>query len=194
MKDQVTVNWNKPKQASWFNVYSTKDKAASSADPVFKPGTMELADGSPWKEVLAETRETSFKEASLKYGSVHYKVVAIHGDDTAGPFSATASAYADSISLVLADAENLPAKDYTKESFYLFHKELDRIKAEMAKPGFDEEQLINEIHDAHQLLFSFKRSSRKSRFSLLWSEHLRKAGITTLSLKHKMDGLFSMES
>ncbi|MDQ0920509.1 putative Ig domain-containing protein [Paenibacillus sp. V4I5] len=156
VKDQVTVNWNKPKQASWFNLYSTKDEAASLTDPVFKPGTMELADGSPWTEVLTGTRETSFKEASLKYGSVHYKVIAVHGDGTAGPFSATASAYADSIAFVLADAENLPAKDYTKMSFYLFHKELDRIKAEMAKPGFDEEQLINEIHDAHQLLVSFR--------------------------------------
>ena len=29
VKDQVTVHWNKPKQASWFNLYRTKDKAAS---------------------------------------------------------------------------------------------------------------------------------------------------------------------
>ncbi len=156
VKDKVTVNWNKPKQAAFFNLYRTNDEAAGLTDPVFKPGTTELVDGSPWTKVLAGTRATSFEEASLKYGSLHYKVMAVHGDGSPQPFSATVSANADSIAVVMEDAESLPAKDYTKASFYLYHKELDRVKAEMAKPDFDEEQLINDIYAAKNLLVSFR--------------------------------------
>jgi hypothetical protein len=156
VKDKVTVHWNKPKQAASFHLYRTNDKAAGLTDPVFKPGTTELVDGSPWTKVLAGTRATSFEEASLKYGSLHYKVMAVHGDGSPQPFSATVSAYADSIAVVLEDAESLPASDYTKASFYLYHKELDRVKAEMAKPDFDEEQLINDIYAAKSLLVSFR--------------------------------------
>ncbi|RCW45452.1 LamG-like jellyroll fold domain-containing protein [Paenibacillus prosopidis] len=155
-KDQVTVHWNKPKQAAYFHLYRTNDEAASLTDPVFKTGTTELVDGSPWTKVLAGTRATSFKEASLKYGSLHYKVMAVHGDGSLQLFSATVSAYADSIAVVMGDAESLPAKDYTKASFYLYHKELDRVKAEIAKPDFDEEQLINDIYAAKSLLVSFR--------------------------------------
>ncbi|XEC94406.1 LamG-like jellyroll fold domain-containing protein [Paenibacillus tarimensis] len=155
-KDQVTLYWNKPKQVSWFNVYRTYDEEASLTDPVFKAGTTELEDGSPWEEVLTNTRATSFQEMGLRYGSVHYKVMAVHGDGSLQPFSAAASAYADSIAVVLEDAESLPAADYTKASFYLFHKELDRIKSELAKPEADEETLINEIYDAKKLLVSIR--------------------------------------
>ncbi|MDQ0064070.1 LamG-like jellyroll fold domain-containing protein [Paenibacillus harenae] len=155
VKDQVTLRWNKPKQASWFNIYRTNDEEASLTDPVFKAGTTELEDGSPWEEVLSGTRATSFQDV-LRFGSVHYKVMAVHGDGSLQPFSAAASAYADSIAIVLKDAESLPASDYTKDSFYLFHKVLDRIKAELAGPEFDEAQLIDEIHDAKKLLVSVR--------------------------------------
>ncbi|WP_199619354.1 LamG-like jellyroll fold domain-containing protein [Paenibacillus alkalitolerans] len=156
VKDQVTLYWNKPKQASWFNVYRTYDEEASLTDPVLKPGTTELEDGSPWEEVLTGTRATSFQETGFRFGSVHYKVMAVHGDGTFGPLSATVSAYADSIAVVMADAERLPASDYTKVSFYLYNKELSRIKSEMAKPGFDEKKLIDEIYDAKKLLVSYR--------------------------------------
>ncbi|MDY7223284.1 LamG-like jellyroll fold domain-containing protein [Halalkalibacterium halodurans] len=155
VQDQVTLHWNKPKQASSFNVYRTYDEEASLTDPVFKEGTTELEDGSPWEEVLTGTRATSFEDV-LRFGSVHYKVMAVHNDGSPQPLSITASAYADSIEVVLENAESLPAEDYTKASFYLFHKELDRIKAELAKPEFDEEQLIEEIYDATNLLVSVR--------------------------------------
>jgi hypothetical protein len=156
VKDQVSLYWNKPKQAAFFNLYHTNDAAASSTNPEFKPGTTEVVDGSPWTKVLENKRENAFQEAGLKYGSSHYKVMAIYGDGTFGPLSATASAYADTIAVVLADAKNVPAKDYTKISYYQFSKELDRIKAEMEKPGFNEEQLINDIYNAKNLLVSFR--------------------------------------
>jgi hypothetical protein len=154
-RDQITLHWNKPKQASWFNVYRTYDEEASLTDPVFKPGTTELEDGSPWEEVLTGTRAKPFQDV-LRYGSVHYKVMAVHDDGSPQPFSDTVSVYADSISAVLEHAESLLASDYTKASFYLYHKELDRIKAEMMKPEFDEAQLIDDIYDAKELLISVR--------------------------------------
>ncbi|WP_051250443.1 discoidin domain-containing protein [Paenibacillus harenae] len=156
VQDQATVYWNKPKQASWFNVYRTTDEAAAQTDPVFKAGTTDLEDGSTWEEALAGTRSTSFQESSLRYGSVHYKVLAVHGDGSLQSFSATVSANADPIEVVMRYAENLPASEYTKASYYLFRKELDRIKAEMVMPEADEETLINQIYDAKKLLVSVR--------------------------------------
>ena len=116
------------------------------ADPVFKPGTTEFADGSPWTQVLAGTRNTSFKEASLKYGSVHYKVLPFMETDTAGRSPQLLRLMRIRFRLVLQMLRTLPASDYTKDSYYLFHKELDRIKAEMAKAWIlTRKQLINEI-------------------------------------------------
>ncbi|MBD0384505.1 discoidin domain-containing protein [Paenibacillus sp. WST5] len=154
-KDQITLHWTKPKQASWFNVYRTYDEEASLTDPVFKAGTTELEDGSSWEEVLTGTRAKPFQDA-LRYGRVYYKVLPVHDDGSPQPFSAAVSADADPISMVLEDAKSLPASDYTKASFYLFHKELDRIKAEMMKPEFDEAQLIDEIYEAKKLLVSVR--------------------------------------
>ncbi|MDQ0110594.1 LamG-like jellyroll fold domain-containing protein [Paenibacillus harenae] len=154
-KDQITLHWNKPKQASWFNVYRTYDEEASLTDPVFKAGTSELEDGSPWEEVLTGSRAMPFQD-DLQYGSVYYKVLAVHEDGSPQPFSATVSADADPISAVMEHAKSLPAYDYTKASFFLYHKELDRIKAEMMKPEFDEAHLIDEIYDAKKLLVSVR--------------------------------------
>ncbi|QYR22772.1 putative Ig domain-containing protein [Paenibacillus sp. sptzw28] len=151
VQDQATLYWNKPKQASWFNLYRTTDAAAGQTDPVLKPGTAEPVDGSPWKLVLADSRATSYQEAGLRHGSVHYKILPVHGDGSPQPFYA-ASVSADQIEVVMEYAESLPASDYTKASFYLFHKELGRIKAEMAKPDADEDALINEIYYARNLL------------------------------------------
>ncbi|MBD0384059.1 LamG-like jellyroll fold domain-containing protein [Paenibacillus sedimenti] len=153
VQDQVTLHWNKPKQASWFNLYRTTDAAARLADPELKPGTMEPAEGSPWTLVLANTRATSFQESNLRYGSMYYKILPIHGDGSKQPFY-DVTVTADPIEVVMQYAESLPASDYTKASFYLFRKELDRIKAEMVKPDADETALINEIYDAKTLLVS----------------------------------------
>ncbi|MCR2804418.1 putative Ig domain-containing protein [Paenibacillus sp. SCIV0701] len=154
-KDQITLHWNKPKLASWFNVYRTNDEEASLTDPVFKAGTTELEDGSPWEEILTGARAMPFQD-SLRYGNAYYKVLPVHDDGSPQPFSDTVSANADPISVVLEDAESLPANEYTKASFYLYHKELDRIKAEMKKPEFDEAQLIDEIYEAKKLLVSVR--------------------------------------
>jgi hypothetical protein len=154
-QDQATLYWNKSKQASWFNLYRTTDAAAGQAYPELKPGTAEPVDGSPWSLVLAGTRATSYQETNLRYGSVYYKIVPVHADGAPQPFY-SASVSADSIDVVMHYAESLPASDYTKASFYLFHEELNRIKAEMAKQDADEAALIERIYDARKLLVSFR--------------------------------------
>jgi hypothetical protein len=154
--DQVTLHWNKPKQASWFNVYRTTEEAAGMNDPVFKPGTMELEDGSPWTLVLEGTRATSYED-TLRYGNVYYKILPIHDDGTPQPFyGATGSA--DSIEVVMQNAENLPDSGYTKVSYYLYQKELERIKMEMDRADADEVALIDEIYNASNLLVSYTTS------------------------------------
>lgn len=155
-EDQLTLYWNKPKQASWFNVYRTTDEGAIGTDPVFKPGTLEPEEGSPWELVLAETRSTSYKENNLRYGSLHYKVLPIHGDGSSQPFSAAVSVSADSFEVAMQRMESLPAADYTKASYYLFRQQLDRIKAEMTSPEADEEALVNAVYDAPGLLVSYR--------------------------------------
>ncbi len=161
VNDQVTLSWNKPKLASWFNVYRTTDETASLSDPAFEPGTLEPVDGSAWELVLAETRATSFQETNLRYGSVYYKLLPIHGDGSVQSFSTIISTSADSFELVMQQAESLQAADYTQASFYLFHKELDRINEAMAQLEADEEALINEIYTAYELLVSFRSNLQK---------------------------------
>ncbi|WP_051250654.1 LamG-like jellyroll fold domain-containing protein [Paenibacillus harenae] len=157
VQDQATLYWNKPKQASWFNVYRAADAAASQTDPELKPGRAEPADGSPWTLVLAETRATSYVEEGLRTGSVYYRILPVHGDGSPQPFYA-ASVTADPIEVVMQNAESLPASGYTKASYYLYQKELERIKTEMAKPDADEAMLIDEIYDTRNLLVSYTSS------------------------------------
>ncbi|MDQ0060495.1 hypothetical protein J2T14_002667 [Paenibacillus harenae] len=155
--DQATLYWNKPKQASWFNLYRTTDAAAGETDPELKPGTAEPVDGSPWSLVLSGTRATSYQETNFRSGGVYYKILPIHADGSAQPFY-SASVSADPIEVVMQNAESLPASVYTKASFYRFHRELDRIKAEMLKPDADKVMLINEIYDARNLLVPYTTS------------------------------------
>ncbi|WP_199621215.1 LamG-like jellyroll fold domain-containing protein [Paenibacillus alkalitolerans] len=156
-QDTATLYWNKPKQASWFHLYRTTDDAAGMTDPELKPGTAEPADGSPWTLVLAETRATSYVEEGLRTGSVYYRILPVHGDGSPQPFYA-ASVTADPIEVVMQNAESLSASGYTKASYYLYQKELECIKTEMAKPDADEAILIDEIYDARNLLVSYTSS------------------------------------
>lgn len=154
-QDQVVLHWNKPKQASWFNVYRTTDEAAGQTDPELKPGTAEPVDGSPWTLVLSGTRGTSYEESNVRYGKVFYKILPIHADGSPQAFYEVMVS-ADSLEDVLRHAEGLPASDYTKSSYYLYLQELERIKTEMNKPEADEEALINEVYTARNLLDPYK--------------------------------------
>ncbi|MDQ6417911.1 LamG-like jellyroll fold domain-containing protein [Paenibacillus sp. LHD-117] len=154
-QDQATLYWNKPKQASWFHVYRTTDEAAGFADPELTPGSAEPVDGSPWELVLTSARATSYEERGLRYGSVFYKILPVHGDGTPQPFYG-ASIAADSIDAVLETAENLPSADYTKASYYLYRQELARIRDAKDEAGADLEALIEQIYDADEMLVSVR--------------------------------------
>jgi|GEM_PF-1190926 len=155
-KEQVTLHWNKPKQASWFNVYRTYDEEAGKSDPEFKLGTTELEEDSPWEEAVIGTAALSYQQSGFRYGGVHYKVMAVHGDGALQPLSGTVSVYTEAIETVLEEAEGLPAADYTKLSYHLFLEELERVKTEMTNSAADEEALINAIYDAKNLLVSVR--------------------------------------
>lgn len=156
-QDQITIHWNKPKQASWFNVYRTTDEEAGLTDPELKPGTAEPVDGSPWTLVLAGTRGTTYEDSNVRHGKVFYKILPIHADSSPQAFYG-ASVSADSIEDVMNHAVSLPASDYTKASYYLYRQELERIKAEMNKPDADEAALINDVYSARNLLEPYKAS------------------------------------
>ncbi|XEC94400.1 LamG-like jellyroll fold domain-containing protein [Paenibacillus tarimensis] len=62
------------------------------------------------------------------------------------------------IAEALAEAEKLPAEDYTKQSYYLFQKQLEYVKNAVGNPDYSEQELINEIYDALHLLVPYKTS------------------------------------
>ncbi|QYR19338.1 putative Ig domain-containing protein [Paenibacillus sp. sptzw28] len=62
------------------------------------------------------------------------------------------------IAEALAEAEKLPDEDYTKQSYYLFQKELEYVKSSVGNPDYNEQELINEIYDARSLLVPYTTS------------------------------------
>ncbi|ASA23490.1 putative Ig domain-containing protein [Paenibacillus donghaensis] len=159
VKDQITLNWNKPKQAASFYVYRSMNQEASITDPVFKPGTYDLEEGSLWTEVIKDTNKTTYKD-TLRYGTAYYKVLAVDGDGTQ-TFSSVVETQAESIVTLLTYLESLPAENYTKVSYYLFTEELNRVKDELTKPEYDEEQLIKDLYTAQESLISSETLNKK---------------------------------
>ncbi|MBT2234856.1 hypothetical protein [Nonomuraea sp. NEAU-A123] len=124
-RDQVTLRWSKPNTATRFNVYR-KDAAAGS-----------------WRKVLSSALTFSFTDEPLRYGTRFYKVTTIGADGTERPGSGMLMATAEPLATVIAEAEKLPAADYTKGSYYLLTKTIAEAKA-----GGEEETLINRIYAA----------------------------------------------
>lgn len=62
------------------------------------------------------------------------------------------------IAEALAEAAKLPAEDYTKQSYYLFQKELEYVKSAVGNSDYTELELINELYDARNLLVPYTTS------------------------------------
>ena len=62
------------------------------------------------------------------------------------------------IAEALAEAAKLPAEDYTKQSYYLFQKELEYVKSAVGNSDYTEQELINELYDARNLLVPYTSS------------------------------------
>ncbi|MBD0382950.1 putative Ig domain-containing protein [Paenibacillus sedimenti] len=70
----------------------------------------------------------------------------------------TATPIPGTIAEALAEAAKLPAEDYTKQSYYLFQKELEYVKNAVGNPDYTEQELINELYDARNLLVPYTSS------------------------------------
>lgn len=101
------------------------------------------ASGSPDWQTLSITDNAPYRYIRIYNGNNWFgnmSELRLHGHITV------------SVEEVLADAESLPASAYTKGSYYLYRQELSRIRAEMAAPGYNEAQILDEIAKAKKLL------------------------------------------
>ncbi len=79
----ISLAWNKPKQAVKFSLFRTYDKDAALTDPVFKPGTLELADNSPWTALVSQSPLLSYTDVGPGFEDFPaYKIAAISADGT----------------------------------------------------------------------------------------------------------------
>lgn len=86
----ISLSWNKPKHAVSFSLYRTYDKEAGLTNPVFKEGTTDLVDGSPWTALVTNSMVLSFVDPEPNYeASPGYKVIAKYADGTWGEYSDT---------------------------------------------------------------------------------------------------------
>ncbi|WP_188197410.1 Tat pathway signal protein [Nonomuraea sp. SYSU D8015] len=136
VKDQVTLRWSKPDTATRFTVYRK--------------------DGAGWRPVLSDALTFAFTDEPLRHGTRFYRIAVIGADGTERPASGLLMATAEPLATVIAEAEKLPAADYTKGSYHL----LTRAIAE-AKSGGEEETLINRLYAAVEGLVPVSALLRK---------------------------------
>lgn len=84
----ISLAWNKPNLAVKFSLFRTYDSEAAASDPLFKPGTLELEEDSPWTVLLSESPLLSHVDAGPGYDDFPaYKIAAISADGTVLGFS-----------------------------------------------------------------------------------------------------------
>ncbi|WP_051250631.1 LamG-like jellyroll fold domain-containing protein [Paenibacillus harenae] len=88
--ESISLEWNKPKQAVKFSLFRTYDTGASITGPVFKAGTLELEDNSPWTALVSESPLLSHVDIGPGFDDFPaYKIAAISADGTMLGFSDT---------------------------------------------------------------------------------------------------------
>ncbi|WP_373231591.1 carbohydrate-binding protein [Cohnella sp.] len=88
--NSISLAWNKPDQAVKFSLFRTDNKEASSTDPVFKAGTLELEENSPWTVLASGTPLLTYTDIGPGFDNFPaYKVAAIAMDGTIIGFSDT---------------------------------------------------------------------------------------------------------
>ncbi|WP_147437594.1 fibronectin type III domain-containing protein [Streptomyces radicis] len=142
--DRVTLAWNKPKDAVWFEVYRTGEARTAERDPARHPRG--------WERV-AEGRETTATDR-LRTGNAFYTVVARLADGGHRTSERPVLATAESLAEVIARAEALPPDAHTRGSHFLFAEEVAAVKAAAAEPEPDVPALVDRLHAAHDLLVS----------------------------------------
>ncbi|WP_327583913.1 hypothetical protein OHA25_50205 [Nonomuraea sp. NBC_00507] len=129
VRDQVTLHWSKPDTATRFTVYR-KDGAAGT-----------------WRPVLSNALTFSFTDEPLRHGTRFYRITTLGADGAERPGTGLLMATAEPLAAVIAEAEKLPAADYTKGSYYLLTQAIAEAKA-----GGDEGELIDRIYAAVEQL------------------------------------------
>ncbi|WP_158920200.1 fibronectin type III domain-containing protein [Streptomyces sp. NBRC 109706] len=142
--DEVTLEWNKPKDAVRFEVYRTADAGTAAGDPGADP------DG--W-ELLAEGRATTASD-QLRAGEAHYRVVARLADGGHRTSPETLTARAEPLAEVIARAEAVQRDGYTRGSHFLFAEEVAAVAGAAEEPDADQAALVDRVYAAHELLVS----------------------------------------
>ena len=192
--DKRTVFWTPDKtQGGFYNVTLTAEanggstsrtvKLTVKGQPVIAPGeTVELTSRQPFTYQVKATDPTgmalTYSAAKLPSGATLDPVtgvfrwtptVANYGDNMV-TFTVSNGLYKVSQTVDLkVNFGILPPEDYTKGSYYLYHKETERILAAIALPGADKDVLAAELIQAEGLLvrvplslYSFEGNAQNS--------------------------------
>ncbi|WP_159001068.1 Tat pathway signal protein [Streptomyces sp. SBT349] len=142
--DQVTLAWNKPKDAVRFEVYRTDDARAADRDPARHPRG--------WARV-AEGRDTTATDR-LRSGNAFYRVVARLAGGGHRTSERSVPVTAEPLADALARAEAVTPDSFTRGSHVLFAEEVAAVKAGAAAPEPDVPALVDRLYAAYDLLES----------------------------------------
>lgn len=140
--DQVTLEWNKPKDAVRFEVHRTDDAGTAAADPAEDPEGWEL---------VAEGRATTATD-QLRAGQAHYRVVARLADGGHRTSPEPLTATAEPLDEVLDRARAVTGDGYTRGSHFLFAEEIAATVRAAEEPDADVPALVDRVYAAHALL------------------------------------------
>ena len=192
--DKRTVVWTPDKtQGGFYNVTLTAEangratsrtvKLTVKGQPVIAPGeTVELTSRQPFTYQVKATDPTgmalTYSADKLPSGAALDPVTGVftwtpthanYGDNIV-TFIVSNGLYKISQTVDLkVNFGILPPNDYTKGSYYLYHKEAERILAAIALPGADKDVLVAELIQAEGLLvrvplslYSFEGNAQNS--------------------------------
>jgi hypothetical protein len=144
--DQAVVSWNKPEDATGFTLYRTDNAATAATDP--------RKDSTGWDTVLKNSRNRTWTEEKLRRGKRWFTLTATLADGTTRSSAHPAVAVAETLAQLLARAGRTDPADWTKKSYAAFTAELTRIKEAGKESGADQDELIDEVYAAYELLES----------------------------------------
>ena len=84
-------------------------------------------------------------------GKISFVILYDNGPVVTGTMDGTSVTVIDPLQIALDNAAKLETGNYSRLSYYLFSKEVERIKAEMT-PGYSEMKIAKELYDAKSLL------------------------------------------
>lgn len=153
LPDTVSLKSDNPENASLAVTGNTvtldfaAGKALENVKVYFGDKLMETAsdDKLHWK--ARYTVGTAYQT-----GNISFTILYDNGPVVTGTTDGTSVTVIDPLQIALDNAAKLPAGNYSRLSYYLFSKEVERIKAEMNAPGYSDMKIAKELYDAKSLL------------------------------------------